>query len=77
MILNVQNLRRLNNGAEEGTPNNDNLIDLRADLAEVIKKAQKAQETMVAPGVQEHILAIRHQKRRSYAFWCSTRLCKR
>ncbi len=47
-------------GAEEGTPNNDNLVELRNDLAEVIKKAQKYQETMVAPGVQEHILAIRH-----------------
>ena len=44
-------------GAEEGTPNNDNLVELRNDLAEVIKKAQKDQETMVAPGVQEHILA--------------------
>lgn len=47
-------------GAEEGTPNADNLTQLRADLAEIIVRAQKAQETLVPPAVQEHVLAIRH-----------------
>jgi len=41
-------------GPEEGTPNAENLTNLRADLAEHIK------ETMVAPGVQEGVLAVRH-----------------
>lgn len=47
-------------GKEEGTPNAENLINLRADLAEHIKDVQKAQETMVPPGVQEVVLAVRH-----------------
>lgn len=47
-------------GPEVGTPNAENLTELRSDLAEVIKKTQKAQETMVPPGVQEVVLAVRH-----------------
>ena len=47
-------------GPEEGTPNAENLTNLRADLAEHIKDVKKAQETCVAPAVQEVVLAVRH-----------------
>lgn len=47
-------------GPEEGTPNADQLSELRSDLVELIKKAQKYQETLVPPAVQEHVLAVRH-----------------
>ena len=47
-------------GPEEGTPNAENLTNLRADLADLIRDVQTAQETMVAPGVQEVVLATRH-----------------
>jgi hypothetical protein len=47
-------------GAEEGTPNAANLVDLRVAVANVILDTQKAQETCVPPAVQEVVLAIRH-----------------
>ena len=47
-------------GAEEGTPNKENLENLRADLADLIRDTQKAQETCVPPAVQEVVLAVRH-----------------
>lgn len=50
----------ISTGAEEGTPNKDNLIALRADLADHIRDVQKAQETLVPPAVQEAVLAVRH-----------------
>lgn len=47
-------------GAEEGTPNKENLENLRVDLADLIRDTQKAQETCVPPAVQEVVLAVRH-----------------
>ena len=47
-------------GAEEGTDNAENLVAIRADLADHIRDVQKAQETCVPPAVQEVVLAIRH-----------------
>lgn len=46
-------------GAEEGTDNAENLVNLRADLAEHIKDVRKAQETLVPPAVQEVVIATR------------------
>ncbi len=46
-------------GAEEGTPNASNLVDLREALKNVILDMKRAEETLVAPAVQEAVLARR------------------
>lgn len=47
-------------GPEEGTPNKENLENLRYDLADLICDVEKAEETCVPPAVQEVVLARRH-----------------
>lgn len=47
-------------GAEEGTPNAENLIDLRTAIASTLGDLEKAKETLVQPAIQEAILAQRH-----------------
>lgn len=47
-------------GPEEGTPNEQNLIDLREATKNVLLDLASAKETIVQPAIQEVILAERH-----------------
>lgn len=47
-------------GPEEGTPNKENLEDLRVSIANVLGDLEKAKETLVQPAIQEAVLAQRH-----------------